>query len=328
MKSPITGKEMSVEKEMRNMIFRKESYPVFFHYYLCEESQEQFEDEHFSGLNFNQVVSQYRVRHHIPFPEQIINIRQQYKLSASKISEVLGMGANSWRNYEAGEVPSKANANLIQMISKPEVFEEYIKNYSELDELERAKVLKNVQALKTDTFNCFDTMAKFQCQPDIETGFRAFNLLKTKHLILYFAEILQPYKTKLNKLMFYSDFNHFRSYAQSITGLKYVAIPYGPVPNHYEYLFEGLVEEGIIEKKYTVNLHGEVEQILPTGKIQFDASLFSASEIESIKCIAEKFKEKSAAEITESSHQEPAWIENIAKRRIIPFHYAFGLVTV
>lgn len=328
MKSPITGKEMSVCREMRNMTYRKESFPVVFHYYQCLDTSEQFEDEHYSELNFNQVVSQYRVRHHIPFPEQIIEIRQKYKLSALRISEILGMGANSWRNYEAGEVPSKTNANLIQMISKPEAFEEYIQKYSELDNIERAKVLWHVQVLKTDTCFCFDQLSRFQCQPDIDTGFKAFDREKTKHLILYFAECLAPYKTKLNKLLFYSDFDHFRGFAQSITGLKYVAIPHGPVPNHYEYLFEALVEEGIIRKEYSVTGYGEVEQILSSGKLKFDESLFSASELNSLRYIAEKFNELSATDIAEISHQEPAWKDNIDGKKIIPFHYAFGLVTV
>lgn len=328
MKSPITGKEMKVGKEMRDMTYRKETYPVVFHYYLCEETGEKFEDEHFSELNFNQAVNQYRVRHHIPFPEQIFEIRKKYNLSAARISEILGMGANSWRNYETGEVPSKTNANLIQMISNPEAFEEYIEQYSELDEIERAKVLKHVQVLKTDICYCFDQLSRFQCQPDIETGFKAFDRNKTKQIILYFADFMQPYKTKMNKLLFYVDFDHFRGFAQSITGLKYAAIQHGPVPNHYEYLFEALEEEGIICKDYALTSYGEVERILPTGKLKFDESLFSVSELNSLKYIAEKFKETNAGDIAEISHKEPAWKDNIDGKQIIPFHYAFELVTV
>lgn len=328
MKSPFTGKEMKVAKELRDMTFRKEIFQVVFHYYQCEESGEQFEDEHFSTLNYNQIVNQYRIWHHIPFPEQIHKIRQQYKLSALKISDILGMGANSWRNYEAGEVPSKTNANLIQMISKPEAFEEYILKYSELDDVERSKVLKHIQLLKIDSCYGFDQLSRFQCQPDIETGFKAFDRVKTTHVILYFAECTQPYKTKLNKLLFYSDFVHFRNTAQSITGLKYAAIPHGPVPSQYEYLFEALVEEGIIRKEYAIIGYGEVEQILPADKMKFDASLFSSSEFESIKYIAEKFKDMTATDIAEISHQEPAWKDNIEGKKIIPFTYAFGLETV
>ncbi|MEI7525910.1 MAG: type II toxin-antitoxin system antitoxin SocA domain-containing protein [Mariniphaga sp.] len=328
MKSPFTDKEMKTAKELREMTFRKEIFQVVFHYYICGDTGEQFEDEHFSTLNYSQVVNQYRVRHHIPFPDQIIQIRQRYKLSALRISEILGMGANSWRNYEAGEVPSKTNANLIQMISKPEAFEEYILKYSELDEAERSKVLKHIQALKIDSSYGFDQLSRFQCQPDIETGFKAFDRVKTTQVILYFAECTQPYKTKLNKLLFYSDFDHFKSNAQSITGLKYVAIPHGPVPNHYEFLFEALVDEGIIRKEYAIIGYGEVEQILPTDKMKFDSSLFSPSELGSIKYIAEKFKDMTATDIAELSHQEPAWKENIVGKKIIPYTYAFGLETI
>jgi DNA-binding transcriptional regulator YiaG len=102
MKSPFTGKEMKVTKEWREMTFRKDKFPVLFHYFICEDTGELFEDEKFSELNHSQVVNQYRVKHHIPFPEQIRKIRLKYDLSQAKISEILGMGANSWRNYETG----------------------------------------------------------------------------------------------------------------------------------------------------------------------------------------------------------------------------------
>ncbi|HAQ19912.1 MAG TPA: DNA-binding protein [Prolixibacteraceae bacterium] len=328
MKSPFTGKEMKVAKERREMTFRKETFPVVFHYYICEETGEKFEDEHFSVLNNNQVVNQYRVKHHIPFPEQIKEIRLKYDLSAAKMSEILGMGANSWRIYEGDEVPSKAHANLIQMIGKPENFEEYIQKYSELEEKERDKILKHVQKLKTDSCYCSDQLYRFNCQPDISTGFKAFDREKTKQVILYFAERQSPYKTKMNKLLFYSDFVHFRNTAQSITGLRYIAIPYGPVPNHFEYLFEALVEEGIICKEYTMTNIGELEQILPTGTVDFDQSLFTASELEAMEYIANTFKDTSASDIADISHREPAWKENMDEKRIISFSYAFGLETV
>ncbi len=62
---------MRVRQESRNMIYRNEKYSVLFNFFLCEESGEKFEDEHFAELNYNQVVNQYRVRHHIPFSEQM-----------------------------------------------------------------------------------------------------------------------------------------------------------------------------------------------------------------------------------------------------------------
>jgi DNA-binding transcriptional regulator YiaG/uncharacterized phage-associated protein len=328
MKSPITGMEMSVGREMRDVTYRKETYPVVFHYYQCEETGEKFEDEHFSELNFNQVVNQYRVRNHIPFPAEIKEIRQKYELSAARMSDILGMGVNSWRNYEGGEVPSTSIASLIHAMAKPENFIQHIQLYSGLEEKEQEKIIKHVQKLITGSCPCTDPLYRFIIQPDITTGFKAFGREKTKQVVLFFAECMQPFKTKMNKLLFYADFVHFRNTAQSITGLRYAAIPHGPVPNHFEYLFEALEEEGIICKDYALTSYGEVERILPTGKLKFDESMFSTSELNTLRYIAEKFKETSAGDIAEISHKEPAWIENIDGKRIIPFHYAFGLVTV
>lgn len=328
MKSPFTGKEMKVAKEIREMTFRKETFQVVFHYYICEDTKEQFEDEHFSALNYNQVVNQYRVRHHIPFPEQIQEIRSKYKLSAARISEILGMGANSWRNYEAGEVPSKANANLIQMISKPETFEEYIKQYSELEEREREDILKHLTKLKTGACICADPLNRFNIQPDITSGFKAFDRIRTEQVISFFAERLQPFKTKLNKLLFYTDFAHFRKIGQSITGLRYNAIQYGPVPLNYDILFGSLADLDIIDIEYDMTPFGEIEKILPNPQYKFDASLFTPTELEVMEYIADTFKNTSATEIAEISHREPAWIENINDKKFIPFHYAFRLETV
>jgi hypothetical protein len=57
MQSPFTGKEMKVAQEWREMTFRNEAFPVLFHYYICENTKEKFEDEHFSTLNYNQIVT-------------------------------------------------------------------------------------------------------------------------------------------------------------------------------------------------------------------------------------------------------------------------------
>ena len=88
MKSPFTGKEMSIQKEWRTMNFRKDEFKVLFHSYKCIETGEQFEDDAFAQLNFNQLVNQYREKYSIPFPEEIITIREKYDISASKMSEI------------------------------------------------------------------------------------------------------------------------------------------------------------------------------------------------------------------------------------------------
>ena len=328
MKSPLTGNEMTLLKEWRTMEYRKEKFEVMFHFYRCVDTGEQFEDEQYSQLNFNQVVNQYRVRHHIPFPEQIQKIRSKYELSASKMSEILGLGVNSWRNYEGGEVPSTAIANLVHVMAKPENFVQQIQLYSNLADKEKEKIIKHVQKLLTGLCYCADPLYQFNNQPDITTGFKAFDRIKTEQIISFFAERLQPFKTKLNKLLFYTDFAHFRNIGQSITGLRYNAIQFGPVPYNYDILFGTLADLDIVDIEYAMTPNGEVERILPNPNYHFDASLFLPSELESMEYVSKIFKDTTASEIADISHKEPAWTENINGKKLIPFHYAFRLETV
>ena len=67
MLSPITGKGMVVKKEWRKMIYRKEAYDVLFYIWHCTDSGENFEDDKFANLNYEQVIKQFRVKHNIPF---------------------------------------------------------------------------------------------------------------------------------------------------------------------------------------------------------------------------------------------------------------------
>ena len=319
---------MTPMKEWRPMEYRKETCDVVFHFYRCEDTGEQFEDEHFSQLNFSQVVNQYRVRHYIPFPEQIKAIRMKYELSAAKMSEILGMGANSWRNYEGGEVPSRAHANLIRLISLPSNFVLHLQQFSELAENEKNKILKRIEKLDGCGIDFSDPLLRFESQPEICTGFKSFDREKLIQVVLYFAERLKPFKTKLNKLLFYADFVHFRAIGQAITGLKYTAIQYGPVPSNYDILFGALADMNLIEIEYNMTEYGEVERILPNSAYKFGESKLSVSELKAIERVAGRFSNTSAGQIAEISHKERAWAENIDRKDIIPFHYAFWLEAV
>ena len=76
MKSPITGKEMTLTRERRPMDFRKETFEVVFHFYRCEDTGEQFTTTEQDEVNMNQVYNQYRDKFNIPFPDEIIRIRK------------------------------------------------------------------------------------------------------------------------------------------------------------------------------------------------------------------------------------------------------------
>ncbi len=331
MKSPFTGKEMNIVKEWRTMNFRKDEFRVLFHSYQCKDTGECFENDAFAQLNYNQLVNQYRVKYGIPFPEQIISIRNKYNLSAAKMSEILGFGTNVYRQYEGGEVPNQSNAKLIKLADDPHEFKKLVDYCSTLDWKLVAKIYRTID-------NLLEGLKKFKFEkqlehyffgifhPNIFTGFKTPDLRKFSEMVVYFTEKLEPWKTKLNKLLFYTDFTMFRQTGFSMSGIPYRAIPMGPVPNNFNSIFEYLANKDDLDILYTNFADGGIgEQFKTNPDKAFNNKLFSEAELQILESVAERFKNTSTNEIIEISHKEKAWIENSAEKKLIDYNYAFVL---
>jgi uncharacterized phage-associated protein len=331
MKSPFTGKEMSIVKEWRTIKFRKDEFKILFHAYKCEDTGEQFEDEAFAELNYIQGINQYREKYSIPFPEQIIALRKKYEVPATKMSEILGFGANVYRQYEGGEVPNQSNAKLIQLAEDPHEFKKLVDYCSTLDQKFIGKANRTIDGLiekqkkgliKKQLENYFFG----NCQPDSLTGYKKPSLTKLSEMIVFFTERLQPWKTKLNKLLFYADFMMFQNSGFSMSGIQYQAISMGPVPNNFNSIFEYLAKKGEFEISYTHFLDGGTgEQFKLNPNKIFNRDLFTETELETLNDVVERFKNTSTKEIIEISHNEKAWIENSPKRNLIDYKYSFEL---
>lgn len=331
MKSPITGLEMKLTKEQRSMIFRKETFDIVFHYYQCEDSGEQFTSAALDELNMNQVYNQYRDKFNIPFPDEINNIRSKYGLSASKMSEILGFGVNSYRQYEAGEIPSVANAKLIQMVDDPQNFMEMTALCGTLDEKARVKYIQKAIFLaeekKRNIFNInFKEYLLGNHLADIYSGYRNPNFEKITEMVVYFSDKLSPFKTKMNKLLFYADFLMFKQSCFSISGMRYKAIEMGPVPINFQSIFEYLANKNEIDIFTTEFPQGYIgEQFKAKNKRPFKAELFSENELNVLEKVANVFKPTSTNQIIEISHLEEAWKKNEKNKSVISYEYAFDL---
>jgi len=336
MKSPVTGKEMSLQKEKRSIIFRKESFEIAYHYYLCADSGEQFTVTALDEINMLQVYNQYREAHKLPFPEQIKALREKYGLSALKMSEILGFGVNMYRNYENGEVPSESNARLIQLANDPVKFMDLVTlsgiyQGAEYETVrERIDQVINKQKASIWSFNVEDYLLDFDKSIGIITGYTKPNLEKLRQMIIYFTGCMQPWKTKMNKLLFYADFLNFRKTCFSISGTQYRAIDMGPVPNNFASIFEFAEEQGDIDIHRVSFSSGALgEQFKPKAGFDFDPSLFNESELATLEEVAKKFKSTSVSNIIEISHQEKAWSENYEQgKKLISYEYGFELETI
>ncbi|WP_352422963.1 type II TA system antitoxin MqsA family protein [Proteiniphilum sp.] len=331
MKSPITGKEMPLCREKRRAEFRKESFEIVFHFYKCEDSGEQFTTTELDELNLAQLHNQYRYSNNIPFTDEIAKVRNKYQVSASSMSEILGLGVNTYRNYEVGEIPSKANAKLISLADNPNYFKELVKSCTTLKENDRKKILKRADTLINKNEEQFPTTAVLDYIFGSDnkgklTGFKKPNAEKLAQMVLFFAERMKPYKTKMNKLLFYADFLNFRNSAFSISGMQYIAIDHGPVPDNFQSIFEYLSNEGYIKREIQHFPSGKEGTIFATSdKHKFDASLFTDAEMEILNGVANKFKDISASDIKEISHLEQGWIKNENNKSAINYEYAFDM---
>lgn len=332
MKSPFTGKEMNVVKEWRILSFRKDEFKILVHMYRCEDTGEQFEDDEFAQLNYNQLVNQYRVKYGIPFPEQIIAIREKYGLSALKMAGILGFGVNSYRNYENGEVPNQSNARLIQISEDPIEFKRLVDLCMSLDQKVKDKVYRMIDRLITEErYNQAQRQLEYyffgSCMPGIYTGFKTPNFEKFAQMVVFFTEKLHPWKTKLNKLLFYSDFKMYQQTGFSISGVQYEAITMGPVPNNFHGIFEYLVNKDFVDVNYVSFADGGTgEQFVPGPDSSFKEELFTKKELNVLNNVVDKFKNVTTNEIIEISHEEKAWIENINQKGMIDYSYGFDLI--
>jgi len=332
MKSPYTGKEMILCKEERPFSFRKEEYIVVYHFFKCPDSNESFTTTELDDLNLNQLYNQYRSKYKLPFPDEIKRLREKYSLSASKMSEVLGFGPNSYRNYENGEVPNMSNSRLIQLAKNAREFKKLLllSNAFESKSLEKNTnrlelIIKEQKELRFDS-----QLKEYLIGPPIAdtfTGFRLPDLNKFTGMIIFFTERLKPWKTKLNKLLFYADFIMYEKSGFSMSGIRYRAIPMGPVPENYDSIFEYLAKKDEFDIKSTPFHNGGIgEQFKPNPKHKFNPDLFSEAELSVLEEVAKRFRDTSTDEIIEISHKEKGWIDNNFEKKIIDYKYSFDMI--
>jgi putative zinc finger/helix-turn-helix YgiT family protein len=334
MKSPITGKEMILTKERRSMEFRKDAFNVVFHYYKCIDSGENFTTTELDELNIDQLYNQYRAKYNIPFPDEITRIREKYGLSALKMSAILGFGANSYRQYEAGEMPSISNARLIQMVNDPKKFIDIVELCDSLEDNAKTKYIQKAQLIIEErkrnifSFNLKNYLLGDHLA-DIYSGYRNPDFEKFTEMIVYFSDLVQPFKTKMNKLLFFADFLMFKQSCFSISGVRYQAIDMGPVPINFQSIFEYLSNKGefdIINVQFPNGYTGE--QFKARDDRHFNPKLFTESELKVLETIAFKFKSTSTTDIIELSHLQDAWKLNEKNKSLISYECAFDLTQI
>jgi uncharacterized phage-associated protein/DNA-binding transcriptional regulator YiaG len=279
--------------------------------------------------NLRQAADQYRSKHNLPFPEEIMEIREQYGISASRMSEVLRFGINQYKQYESGELPSESNASLIFLAHHPKGFCQLVE-LSGLEEAEKERLVRKAEELLKKNAHWREhewttNLLMGSSRPDVERGFRQPNPHRLGAMTRFFADKTSIFKTQMNKILFYADFVHFKRHGRSISGAKYRAIEMGPVPNNFDGLFQFVENEGFVRIEHHEYPNGSIgSKFLPGGEIQISDYL-DESETTTLRDVSERFKNVKSQEIIQISHEEDGWQKNAANRSLISYLDAYRL---
>jgi uncharacterized phage-associated protein len=314
MKNSILANGERYFQEVRVTTFRKEEYQ-YVHTGIVDEVGDTWTTTELDEANLFQVYNQYRAKHGIPFPDEIIGLRQHYGLSAAKMAQILGFGINQYRMYEDGEVPSISNARTIIAAREKSTFMNFVcASKSEMSSTEYQRVLSKVSAVEGDY--------KIIGTPTDKTGYRSLSIDKITAVVkLLITTMGATFVTKMNKLLFYVDFLNYKAHGYGVTGLTYKALKFGPVPQSWAQIYSSLSGVDMEEFVYPGGQSG----VLLECDTNIDKSILTEQEIASVDRVCNLFATMSASEISAVSHQEKAWINNHKNHAEISYQEAFSL---
>lgn len=320
------------EKEVETkVITRKETFNVCgedievnAQIMICADCGEELFNEELDSKTLVCAYNEYRRKHKLLFPEEIKRIREQYGLSQRSFAKLLNWGDKTIHRYENGAIQDRVHNSLLLFLREPENMRTYLlENEVTIDEKQKARLLETVERLEQTTE--YRTGRRFfellsSSIPSEENGFKSFDYDKFCAMVLFFAhKNVELLKTKLMKLLNYSDMIFYKENGISISGLKYAHLPYGPVPDHFEMLLGKMAEDHIAHINILYDGAYEKHQVIPEQDIPEGG--LTDLELNVLERVYEKFKDFGSSDISDYSHKEKGY-QSTKEGEIISYTYA------
>lgn len=294
------------------------------------KTHHQLFDEKLDDKAVSQALDSYRSRHTMITPERIKTLRHQFGLSQRDFAALLGWSPTTIATYETGALPSKANDHILKSLESDDTSfasSLYQDAQGKMTERGRQAFERSIRESSEDRALKLIDMGINEYFADsnftIYSGFSKFDLKKFTSMVLFFVnKVPELTKTKLNKLMFYADFKHFKDHTVSISGASYAQLPHGPVPDHYSLLYASMENVNLINEiptgsqKYQWQYYKAVQPV--------DETIFNKDELATLTETVQRFGDLSANAISDLSHTEKAWLENETGHQI-SYEYATKL---
>lgn len=147
---------------------------------------------------------------------------------------------------------------------------------------------------------------------------------KLGELILYIADRLLDDPaggaTKLNKVLYFAEFSHIRSHGVPITGAAYQKLERGPAPRQLKPIRKALIDRGDAELRTDSYFGRPLHRLVPLRKVRSEA--LSDTERASVDEVVVALKGKTAAQVSDMSHDEVGW-KMVQENEDIPLSTAY-----
>ena len=288
----------------------------------CTECNKEIFDTVLDTENLKKAYRKYKKNHNLLQSEEILALRKKFNLTQNMLALLVGCTQATIARYERGSIQSETHNTALVLLKNPEnikkLFEEKRGEFNANECRALEQIFSGSNNFSAKSLDLLENLYSYS--PNVYSGFKKFDVEKFMAVVLFFAlNQSELYKTKLMKLLWYSDMLFFKENTVSITGMKYIHQQFGPVPAQHSMCLSLLETLGIIELQEQE--FGEV--VLPKG----DKSLLqklSKLEIEVLKTINEKFFYAKTKEISAASHKEKGYKETSLSEPI-SYEYAFEL---
>lgn len=153
---PICGNEEKfyIKEENENIVVKGEPIETNSKITYCEKCNNKVWNPELEDANLKKAYDIYKAKNHLLTSSQIKEIRNQYNISQSTFSKILGVGEKTITRYENGTIQDAALNNLILLAGNANNFEKLFKNAkSKLSEEEFCQIDKLIQSKKVKVFS-------------------------------------------------------------------------------------------------------------------------------------------------------------------------------
>ena len=325
----MTEHEVETVRVAEHAVFKKEAVDYEGTYFYCSITGELYADETQMRDNDIALKDAFRKAQGLFTSEEIIALRAKYGITQSDLCVLLGWGGKTITRYESHQVQDRAHDTIMKKLDQdPEWF---------LCLLEGAKGELSQEAYQKFgkiAIGLFEDNRDLYLRKSIEAryarylknliyhGNTALSLEKAVDMIKYLAasdRVTELYKSKLMKLMWYSDALAYQKRNRAITGLVYQVTPIGILPLGHDAI---------------VNLPGVPSREIEVGEVstcyfklheKAASSFLTSEETAIIDMVIDKLGQMSGGELTQLRRREIA-VCKAEPGEPVPFSHAASLL--